>query len=102
MWIWRKMEKITWKDKMSNKQVLGMVEEKRTMMNVIMERKRKWIGHILRVDGLLRKEMEGRILGKQPKRKETRDDVGKLTWRNELHQSQEKGIEQKRLEKLNA
>ena len=37
MRIWRKMEKLSWKDKLSNEQVLGMVKEKRTIMNVISE-----------------------------------------------------------------
>ena len=82
MWIWRKMEKISWKDKMLNEQVLGVVKEKRTIMNVITESKKMWIGHILRGDGLLKEVIEGRIVGKATKREETCDDVGQFTWRN--------------------
>ena len=54
MWIWRKMEKISWRHRMSNEKVLGFVKEKRSIMNIITERKKRWIGHILRGDGLLR------------------------------------------------
>ena len=54
MWIWRKMEKISWRDRMSNEKVLGLVKEKRSIMNIITERKKRWIGHILRGNGLLR------------------------------------------------
>ena len=37
------MEKISWRDRMSNEK-----------MNIITERKKRWIGHILRGNGLLR------------------------------------------------
>ena len=39
MWIWRKMEKISWRDRMSN-EVLRLVKEKRSIMNIITERKK--------------------------------------------------------------
>ena len=67
MWIWRKMEKISWRDRMSNEKVLGLVKEKRSIMNIITERKKRWIGHILRGNGLLREVTEGRMIGKRPR-----------------------------------
>ena len=54
MWIWRKMEKISWRDRMSNEKVLRLVKEKRSIMNIITEEKKRWIGHILRGNGVLR------------------------------------------------
>ena len=48
MWIWRRMEKINWRDKITNEQVLEIVKEKRTLIDVIRSRKKKWIGHVLR------------------------------------------------------
>ena len=44
------MEKISWKDKVTNEQVFEIVKEKRTLIDVIRStcRKKKWIGHVLR------------------------------------------------------
>ena len=67
MWIWRKMEKISWKDMMTNEQVLEIVKEKRTIKDVIRSRKKKWIGHVLRGNGLLKEVIKGRIEGKRPR-----------------------------------
>ena len=35
------MEKISWRDRMSNEKVLGLVKEKRSIMNIITEREKK-------------------------------------------------------------
>jgi len=48
MWCWRKMEKIKWSEKVTNKQVLGHIGEKRTLLNNILCKKANWVGHILR------------------------------------------------------
>ena len=50
MWILRRMENISWKDKVTNEQVLEIVKEKRTIIHVIRSRKKKWIGHVWRKD----------------------------------------------------
>ena len=34
------MEKISWRDRMSYEKVLGLVKEKRSIMNIIMEKKK--------------------------------------------------------------
>jgi len=57
------MEKISWLDKVTNKEVLGSVNEERQTLNSIWQRKRRWIDHVLGHDGLLR-EIEGRMRGK--------------------------------------
>ena len=55
------MEKISWKDKMTNELVLEIVKEKRTLIrDVIKSRKKKWIG-------LFKEIIEGRIEGKRPR-----------------------------------
>ena len=33
MWIWRKMEKISWLDKVTNKEVLRRINEERQILN---------------------------------------------------------------------
>ena len=50
---------------MTNEQVLEIVKEKRTLIDVIRSRKKKWIGHVLRGNGLLKEIIEGRIVGKR-------------------------------------
>jgi hypothetical protein len=59
------MEKISWTEKKSNEEVLQMVGEKMTLVNAIVCRKKNWIGHILRHDGLLREVIEGKMDGKR-------------------------------------
>ena len=69
MWLWRKLEKITWQDKISNDEVLTIVDESRGLIRTIGERKKNWIGHVLRGDGLLKDVLEGRMLGNRPQGK---------------------------------
>ena len=64
MWVWRRMLKISWTEKISNEEVLMRVEEQRSILNIISRRKHSWIGHILRHDGLLKTILEGRMEGK--------------------------------------
>ena len=64
MWIWRRMEKISWRDKVTNEEVLRRVNEDRQILNCIWQRKHRWIGHVLRHDGLLHEFTEDRMKGK--------------------------------------
>ena len=63
MWIWRRMEKISWTEKISNEEVLRRIGEKRELMSLIRTRTRKWIGHSIRGEGLLKEVIEGRMEG---------------------------------------
>ena len=47
MWCWRRMEKISWTDRV-RKEVLLRVNEHRSILHGIRKRKANWIGHILR------------------------------------------------------
>ena len=67
MWIWRRMERVSWKDRKTNEEVLDMVGEKRSIVETIVKRKKNWIGHILRGEGLLKDVIEGRMEGKPPR-----------------------------------
>ena len=64
MWLWRRMEKISWTEKITNEAVLKIVGEKQVMVDVIIQRKKNWIGHVVRGDGLLREVIEGKMDGK--------------------------------------
>ena len=61
LWIWRKMGKISWTAKVSNSEVLNRVKENRCIISMINQRKRRWLGHVLRHDVLLRDVLEGRM-----------------------------------------
>ena len=78
MWIWRRMERISWTDKVSNEEVLQRVKAERQMLNATQIRKRRWIGHLLRHEGLLIDLLEGRMKGKRRpgrKRLQMLDDI---------------------------
>src|SRR5678816_2627402 len=65
MWIWRRMEKVSWTKHITNDEVLQMVDEKRSLITTIRERQKNWVGHILRGDSLLKEIIEGRMEGKR-------------------------------------
>jgi len=65
MWLWRRMEKISWTEHISNEEVLRMVGEERSILATIKKRQRNWIGHILRGDSLGREIIEGRMGGRK-------------------------------------
>jgi exonuclease III len=80
MWMWRRMLKISWKDKVSNVKVLERIGETRTLMDRIRIRKRNWIGHVLRGDSLLKDIIEGTVSGERKrgrKRIKMLDDLKK-------------------------
>ena len=65
MWFWRRMEKIIWTDKVTNEAVLRRIGEERSLISTIYRRQKKWLGHTLRHECLLRDVMEGRMVGKR-------------------------------------
>jgi len=68
MWIWRKIEKISWTAHVSNKEDLCLVQEQCSLMQVIKQRQANWRGHVLRHDCLLKTVLEGKIEEKRPKK----------------------------------
>src|SRR4030088_1053009 len=44
MWMWRRMERISWTERKTDEAVLSMVGEERTLLKVITQRKKNWIG----------------------------------------------------------
>jgi hypothetical protein len=57
------MEKISWTDRVRNKEILLSVKEQRNILHEISNRKANWIGHILRKNCRLRQVIEGKIKG---------------------------------------
>ena len=78
MWIWRKCENISWRDKISNDEVLRRINEERGLLQSMTRRKTTWFDNILRGDGLLKDALEGRMEGKRVQgrpRQQMLDDV---------------------------
>jgi hypothetical protein len=46
MWCWRRMEKISWTDRLKSEEILCRVQEERNILHTI-ERKISWLGYIL-------------------------------------------------------
>jgi hypothetical protein len=63
MWCWRRMEKISWTDRVRSEEVLLRVKEQRNIIHEINERKANWIGHILCRNCLLQGVIEGKMKG---------------------------------------
>jgi hypothetical protein len=61
MWCWRKMEKISWTDRVRNEEVLHRVKEERNVLHTIKRRTANRIGHILRRNCLLKHVIERKL-----------------------------------------
>jgi len=59
MYIYRRMEKISWTDHVRNEEVLLRVNEQRNILHEIRKRKANWIGNILRRNCLLKQVIDG-------------------------------------------
>jgi hypothetical protein len=51
-WCWRRTDKITWADRVRNKEMLHRVKKKRNFLHTIKISKANWIDHILRMNCL--------------------------------------------------
>uniref|UniRef100_A0A8D9ART7 Endonuclease-reverse transcriptase n=2 Tax=Cacopsylla melanoneura TaxID=428564 RepID=A0A8D9ART7_9HEMI len=78
MWCFRRTLKIKWSDKVRNEDVLTRIKEKRRIMKHIAMRRSKWIGHILRHDGLLHTLIEGMYEGNVPRGRPRKDFISQL------------------------
>src|SRR6218665_2973325 len=59
MWIWRKMQRISWTEKKTNESVrmeIG-IEEDETLQQTALRRKLGFFGHVMRSDGLEKRMM---------------------------------------------
>src|SRR6218665_1344874 len=68
MKVWRRMEKISWTEHISN-EVLKLVEEERSLLTIIRTRQRNWMGHIMTGDSLQSEIIEGRMDCKRGRRR---------------------------------
>ena len=68
MWSYRRMMRIPWTDMVTNREVLQRVsEEEIGMAKNIQKRKKKYIGHKIREEGIFMLAVQGKIAGKAPR-----------------------------------
>lgn len=68
MWLYRRILRISWMDKVTNKSVLERMNKSLEVMNTIKKRKLEYLGHIMRNDnkyGLLKSVLQGKVYGKR-------------------------------------
>ena len=65
MWFLRRMLRISYKDHKTNEQVLSEANTTRKLMNKLRKRQCKFIGHVLRREGMEKLATTGQFLGKR-------------------------------------
>jgi hypothetical protein len=87
MWCCRRMETISWTDRVWNEEVLHRVKEEKNILHTIKRRKANWIGHILCINCLQKYVIEGKVEGgietteRQGRRRiQLLDDLNKTRW----------------------
>ena len=65
MWFIRRMLKIPWTEKKSNKEVMEQAGYQRSLIKTIRKRQMKFLGHICRTDGIEKQVLCGKIEGKR-------------------------------------
>ena len=73
-----RIQKISWMKRVSIVEILQRLNEERSLMRCIEWRKKKWIGHILTGEGLLRDGFEGRIEVSRVRDRRKRELLGGL------------------------
>jgi hypothetical protein len=61
MWYWKRIEEISWTDRVRNEEVLWRVKEERNIVQKLKRRGVNWIGHIFRRNCLIKHIIEGKI-----------------------------------------
>jgi hypothetical protein len=61
VWCWRRMQNISWIERVRSKEVLHRVEEERSILHTMKRRKANWVGHILLRNGPQKYVSEGKM-----------------------------------------
>ena len=61
LWIYRRMKKISWIDKKTNKEVLEMMGEEGRLLKTIRQRQLRFVGYIIREESIEKPSLEGRV-----------------------------------------
>ena len=78
MWCYRRMMRISWVKKISNKCVLKIVGMERDLLVTIRKRQLKFVGHIMRKGGLEKLVLEGKVAGTRQRGRRRLNFIGGL------------------------
>ena len=79
MWLYRRIARVSWKDKKTNKQILERLGVQSTeLMSTVRKRITKYYGHIRRHDTLQKAILEGKINGKRGRGRRRTNWIGNL------------------------
>ena len=67
MWCLRRMGKISWKDRVTNIEVLERMNTERSLLRSIKQRQLRYFGHLKRQNSFLTHALEGKLEGKRPR-----------------------------------
>ena len=65
MWFWRRMMRISWTDKLNNEAVLEKVGVERQLLNTIRRSQWNFVGHVLRREGGIEKNILEAEMGRK-------------------------------------
>ena len=76
------MEKISWTDRVRNKELLHRVKEEKNILHFITRKNGNWIGHILDRNCLLKHTIQGnteegiKVTGRRGRKRKQRENAG--------------------------
>ena len=65
MWFLRRMLRVSWRDHVTNDEVLRRAQTNRTLLRTIRARQMKFLGHVIRENGLEKICLQGMVDGKR-------------------------------------
>ncbi len=84
MWFWRRMLKISWTKRRTNEEVLQGVDVGRELMGTVRSRQIRFLGHVMRTEGLEHLSLTGKIEGKRPQGRPRHGWTGASDWRRNV------------------
>ncbi|XP_021916640.1 uncharacterized protein LOC110828330 [Zootermopsis nevadensis] len=79
-WCYRRILKMPWVDRVSNKEVLLRIEEEKLCLwDTLQKRRNIWVGHIIRLLGLIKMILEGAVEGKNSRGRPRLTYINQLT-----------------------
>jgi len=73
LWIYRRMKKILWLDKKTNKDVLEMMGEEQRLLKTIRQRQLRFVAHIIREESIEKLSVECRVEGCRSRGRQRQD-----------------------------
>ena len=67
MWLWRRVLKVSWTERVTNEDILLRVGAKRELVSSVRKRQMRFLGHVMRQQELENLSLTGKIEGKRPR-----------------------------------